>query len=477
MKKVQLVCFLFILGALNLKAQVATPESLAQEIEKLNIDSKNLQGEISILQKQVSSKKVQAIKEVDKQIADILKAEAAQLEEQVKQKKMAGNTLKKQLAEKQKLLSELKKQKAAPNTTIINPNIKNLPIGNNSKIVGQIIQGDYVEIFEQPSYTGKSVKYYINKLYENVTMPFSSNAISIKFSNENKIILFFAEENPTQLINGEKTNTLRTLIASTPLFTINTTNIVTVLVGTKRKIEVDFNGFIYAPYTNYSYSIHNDDCKRIYGTVDYNLTMTLGGRIRTHPAKDYLLSASTATPVENVSVFNQPKNNAPVCSFVYNASTEANLTPRVGRERGGGFSRTRHTALYSVPDLPRAKQYFYVDSASYQYYGAGKYQFEATIKIGSAHKGCPICTDFTWDAEMLTEEKIKFKLPNDWQQEVRGVPGVLDYDYIQIGPFRGLGRVGERRGERPGGNINPDNFKGPEHPTYVQFIIKGSQRN
>lgn len=439
-----------------------TTERLKAATQQLELDAKAKTQEATDLRKQAMVKKLQAIK--DKAASATLKTEAFDLEQKAKTKLEEATILRKQVADNRKQLTELTKQNNPKTPAIINPSVTK----NITPAKPNIILGDYIEIFELPNYQGKSVKYKINTENNFLNIPFSSNNISIKFSNEEKIILYVAMES---------TKTIRTFLNSFTNLNMNASDIASIIVGTKRKLEIDFNGIIYdynpTPRGVRGPGIHNSDCKKIYGTLDYKLEMKM--KTKTGFAKTTLFPIGE--PIDRnadgkINVFNLPKYKEYAYPYVYDEGNGAELTPKTKRRNGNSFVSSENI-LFSVPDeLPNARKYFYVDSNSYPFNRATvinkKYSFTTYVKIGSAHKQCNICTDFTWDVEMKTRDEIKVDLSYDvqhgYKDSARQTPYLLDF--IQIGPFRSNEQyTGGLRTKR-------DNHTGPQHATYIQFTTK-----
>ncbi|MES2448784.1 MAG: hypothetical protein V4546_16485 [Bacteroidota bacterium] len=417
---------------------------------KLDLEVKAKTQEITELKKQALAKKLLAIK--DKEAASKLRDEALALEQKAKQKQDEVTYLRKQIADNKTQLAELVKQTKTPISA--NTNVAKTLTNPISK--PQAFLGDYVEIFELPNYQGKSVKYKINTEYKFITIPFSSNTISIKFSNEEKIIFYIAQES---------TKAVRTFLNSYTSISINTSDISSLIVGTKKKMEVNFNGIIYnVNYPSYSPGVHNNDCKKIYGELAYKLEMKIPTSFGWATTTLFPIGETVNRTTDGkINIFNVPKYKDYVSPFVYNESN-AELTPKAKR-RGPLNFPPNVKVLFSVADLPNAKKFFYVDSASY-IERKNKYSFTAFVKVGSAHKGCEACTDFTWDAEMKTSDEVKLDLPYDIQSDY--LDGTrrqrFRLDFIQVGPFRAPNYIGQL--------TKKDNFTGPPHATFFQFTTK-----
>lgn len=436
----------------KVKAQTLTKETLTATNQKLEADVKIKNQEITDLRKEALAKKLQAIK--DKTAAPQLKSDALLLEQKVKEKQNEIAEMRKQISDNKKQIIDLGIGAQTTKQTSINTNITKTTakISTNTSIN----YVNFVEIFELPNYQGKSFKLNINTENNYIKIPFASNNISFKFSNEDKMILFIAQES---------NKAVRTFLNSYPSLNINSADITSIIVGTKKKLELNFNGLIYrANFRTSAPGIHNSDCKKIYGDLAYKLEMKM--RVYSGWATSALYPIGEPVNRSNdgkINIFNLPKYKDFVYPYVYN-EMHAELAPQAKRQRHLNFPPSANI-LFSVPDLPNATKYFYVDSASY-IKGKNKYDFTAFVKIGSAHKYCDACTDFTWDAEMKTTDEVKLELPYaihyGYVDEARRQPFRLDF--LQVGPFRGENYLGQP--------TKQDNFTGPPHTTFIQFTAK-----
>ncbi len=318
-----------------------------------------------------------------------------------------------------------------------------------------------IQIFEHPNYTGKSIKLLDVAQIKNIQFPFTSNNISIKFSNENKVILYLAEKD---------NDDYKILLNSEPNLLMSTQNIESVYIGNKVKIEVSFNGILLN-------EIHNNDCKRMYGQISYNLNETplsiSNGTSyrRMNPIKPKNIDRSFDNNLR-YNVFRQIQDNNEVCPFVYkvcNYCTPSNGYPLkqvIERRRGSGNADGK-SYLQTAANTVNAKQYFYIDSgALFTPKGISTLSMQISSKIGSAHKSCDLCNDFTWDATM-NEEITESKNTNEY--------AIIDNKAValfQFGPYRKSTGGSQRLDPNDRYKLAVNNFSGPEHGTYIQFSIK-----
>ncbi len=314
-----------------------------------------------------------------------------------------------------------------------------------------------IQIFEHPNYTGRSLKLLDVKQIKDIVFPFQSSNISIKFSNEDKIILYLSEKG---------NNDFKILLNSEPNLSISTQNIESVYLGNKVKIEVAFNGILLN-------EIHNNDCKRMYGVINYNLieNVTNASFRRMNPIKTKNIDRSFDNNLR-YNVFRAIQDNNEVCPFAYkvcNYCAPANGYPLVkviDRRRGRG-NADGQSYLQTAANTVGAKQYFYIDSgALFTPKGISSLSMEVSTTLGSAHKSCDLCNDFTWDAKMneaVTESK------STHEYIVLGNKAVA---LFQFGPYRKHPQGYQRLRPNDIYKLAVNNFSGPEHETYIQFSIK-----
>ena len=319
-----------------------------------------------------------------------------------------------------------------------------------------------IQIFEQPNYRGNSIKILDIKQVKNIDFPFQSNNISIKFSNEDKTIVYLAEKNSLDY---------KVFVNSEPNLSISTQNIKSVYIGNKVLIEVRFNGILTS-------AIHNNDCKKMYGRISFQIyenPLAISNGV----ALDRMNIVQTKNIGERIGdnnvykVFNKEKDNNYLCPFLYNicnycATTNGGypLVNIVDRRRG------RHNIagqlyLQNAAITDNAVQLFYIDSGSlFSAKGIASLNMKVKIKLGSAHKSNDLANDFTWDAEM-NEEIEDLKNTNEYVLINNKAVNIF-----QFGPYRkhslGYPRVNQNNAKE----IALNNFSGPEHETYVQFSIK-----
>jgi hypothetical protein len=229
-------------------------------------------------------------------------------------------------------------------------------------------------------------------------------------------------------------------------------------VSTKGKLEIIFNGILYGTVNN-NPTLRNNDARRLYGKISYELYGVNIGNIVTPivPVEDITNTNGVVT------VFEKERNTDYIAPFIYDTYTYA-LTKR-HESRRSADNIYGQKFLTGTADLSNARKVFYIDALSYPLYnpGAPAIVFKPTIKIGSAYKSCDICTDFTWDASMINSVTEDVLLPGNIEDIVnRARRTRLNLSINQFGPYR----------KDPVRQDQQRNFIGPQIPTYIQFTTK-----
>jgi tRNA threonylcarbamoyladenosine modification (KEOPS) complex Pcc1 subunit len=436
----------FSILLINLSNAQSASDRITQALQ-MEQQVKEIQAQVQNIQKQAIAKKIEANKEKDITKKETLKKEAATLELEIKTKRNEAAILQKNAIAIRKEVNKL-----TPSKKINNDVINNINSTNNGVNDLLFATNNGIEIFELPNFQGRSKRFISKNEIINLDLPFNSENISIKFNNEEKIILY--------LVEGNDMSNAKAFINSQPSLATSAKNIYSIYIGKKVKLEVDFNGILT--------HIHNNDCKKLYGNISYYLKeYTNNGRLVKYGP--YNIDGNIQEE-RRYEVFQQEKGTDYICPFVYNY---LDISPRdfqtgyplVSQDRRR-FQNNRNGEAYlqTIAETNNNKQFFYVDSnALYNYRGSKSLSFHLVVKLGSAHKSCDLCTDFTWDAAMAETVDIddntgSYILINNKAISV-----------LQFGEFRKLiyRPVGSR------GSLNITNrFTGPEHPTYVQFSLK-----
>lgn len=278
----------------------------------------------------------------------------------------------------------------------------------------------WIEIFEQPNQQGRSVKFVediVNR--ENLNLPFLTNNISVKLSSDDVMV--------TLSLNCNNLKTYAYIDRVKANLNFPNTNICGLHIGKKAAIRLRFNGILTA--------IHNNDCKRMYGTIRYRIIeKDVNGNI---VGFSKTIKASESTQWGWVNVFNAPKNDATVYPLAFD------VNKYFVQERDGHRS---NRVLGNLHDAPRDGDTYilhYFDSLAFQ---QNRIFLEVTANIGSHHKGCDLCTDYTDNASMVTAVVKLIPI-------TRNAP----FGQLQVGKYRATGGQGD--------------FSGSEHATYLDFTF------
>lgn len=308
----------------------------------------------------------------------------------------------------------------------IKNDIPNLRVGNGGISLIKFTSLPWIEIFEQPNQQGRSVKFVediVNS--ENLNLPFLTNNISVKLSSDDVIV--------TLSLNCGGTKTYSYIDRVKTNLNLPNTNICGLHIGKKAAIRLRFNGILT--------EIHNNDCKRMYGTIKYRIVeKDLNGNI---VGFSKTIKASESTQWGWVNVFNAPKNDAVVYPLVFD------VNKYFIQDRDGHRTNRQYGNLHDAPRDEDTYILHYFDSAAFQH---NRIFLEVTTNIGSHHKGCDLCTDYTDNATMVTPV-------------VKQIPITINspFGQLQAGKYRSKGGQGD--------------FLGPEHATYLDFSFTNVNYN
>lgn len=295
----------------------------------------------------------------------------------------------------------------------------NIRIGNGGVGLIKFDALAWVEIFELPNQQGRSVKIVediVNK--HNLGLPFSASNISVKLSGDDVIATLSFD------CAGRKLYSKIDRIKANP--DLRSAIPCGLHIGKKAAIRIRFNGILS--------EIHNNDCKRMYGNISYRLVeKDVNGNI--------VDVCKTIKPAESdqwssVTVYSNSKNAATAPANLYDVSKF------YIKERDG--NRTNLPRLYTYPRDEDTYILHYFDEDAYQ---QDRIFLEVTTNIGSHHKGCDLCSDYTDNATMIRNM-------------------VKQISVARAGSTAGLLQVGKFRSASGEGG-----FTGPEHATYLDFTF------
>ena len=308
---------------------------------------------------------------------------------------------------------------------------------------GVAFTGDWVTVFERPNYQGQ--KKTFTETSNNLDLPFTSGRISIKVKPGAKV--FFKSgcaEFPSEF----------GVVGDQPDFPMATNSLCAVRLAKAARVSINYRGILQA--------IHNNDCRYVYGKVAYTVyeINEQGERINCKAGTTF------SSPFTNI-VFEQIKGKKSFPPAIFNSS-DFYVADRDYVNGMNWDDRRIKPSITTRPESVNRPLEFWVDEAAY---ARNKVFLEVKIKLGSAHKSGDLSTDFTWDAEMTTEEIRTIEL-----NRLPGAARFRDLSTLQIGAFRQVatgpvtftGGGGVFDGPTQNGGVG---FTGPPHNTYVQFSI------
>ena len=198
-------------------------------------------------------------------------------------------------------------------------------------------------------------------------------------------------------------------------------------LGSVTGIRSDDKSGVYVEFDGISTAIHNNDCKRVFG----NITVKL---IETSPDREAIQSSMPMGPIpgatgrqvvrssENFVVFNFADANAigePYYrNYIYNNNVEPVFNYDIGRHGG-------------IP--PPATGYFVAGKEALK---QGRVKIMVTSDLGSAHKTCDLCDDFSSHIKMKTRvtEKVPLNIFVPGSNEVNTMGKKLVF-----GPYQASG--------------------------------------
>lgn len=310
---------------------------------------------------------------------------------------------------------------SGPNSELIEvkQNIPNLRVNNGGIILIEFESLPYVEIFEFPDFRGRSVKFVDDIFFKNnLDLPFPLENISVKNSSDD-VISYFSYN-----CTGKKKYI--TVDRNKQQVTLGT-HICGLRIGKKEAIRMKFNGILA--------QIHNNDCKRMYGIIKY--------RIIEKDVSGNVLSICKNIDERRtdewgwVTLFQKSKNESIIPANLYNID---NYFIKERSKTAAG----QKPFLFRPPlneDLPY--EVFLFDALTYD---EGNLKLEISINIGTHHKSCDLCSDYTDNASMINEYVQEYTIKRE-----------QNLYNIQPGKFRSASGVG--------------GFTGPEHATYLDFTF------
>ncbi len=267
---------------------------------------------------------------------------------------------------------------------------------------GVAYDGPWVEIYENQNYIGRKV--VITTSSNTVNLGYTPEIISIKIKSG---YIAYLSVNCSEFSNEV------CFFNNASSYIVPQKSICGIRIEKARDFWVCFNGILSA--------IHNNDCKKFYGTIKYKIF-----ELNDRNERVYYNLSLAGSGYENV-VWAASKNSGRVMPLLYNINDfyvadrdyidgivwdPARYKPYIATSGGSGHARTN----------------FKINETAYR---NKKVFIEFFTKIGSYHKGCDLCTDFTRDAEMDREEVKVYNLNATAWESIR-----FNEKMIQVGPFR-----------------------------------------
>lgn len=279
----------------------------------------------------------------------------------------------------------------------VSGDITELRVGNEDSYNIIFVERPWVQIFEQPNYQGKSeiialgnsrpllkefrgtLSYhgweFVNDEVQqpNLGLSFSTSGGSIKLGSDNFI---------ATLMHNHRGRIIYTLIdRNSPNIIVKDGENVIANAGDLAGITINIKGAMRLGLQNVLATIHNNDCRRMYGRVKVRLV---------HKDMNGLVKAITGGIKRGISdregwveLYNSPKESSGSPSPLVRNKSDAALPPQTYNYEDG-----KHQVL------------FYDDGA----FRTGRLFLQIKFNICTHHKGCDLCTDYT--DQTCTGEKI-----------------------------------------------------------------------
>jgi hypothetical protein len=234
-------------------------------------------------------------------------------------------------------------------------------------------------IYEFPNYTGRSVTTDIYSGMIRTSLPFPSNDISIRIPNGYQMLVKTncdpRHEFPAQLWYHTSKPSLR-------------------LPGGLCEAKLYKKALFHVALEGIVTNVHNNDCKKVYGNITYSASGTYypNGTGIHYTGAAYLPPFAApsqdgkSSPPLRLMDFTKDRTNR-TSLFVYN------YLPNT-RFDWSGYSPK---VSMSTPSYSRPFSFFVGDPDNAVTFNFG-------VNLASAHKGCDLCTDFTWNSKMATTE-------------------------------------------------------------------------
>jgi|GEM_PF-1676663 len=247
-------------------------------------------------------------------------------------------------------------------------------IGNPPKINGEIGMPVLdITLFEFPDFEGRSG--YFKLVNGKLVAPFPTTHVSFKIP-DGKIVYIktssaeFSDE--TVYVKSQKD--------------VNLNSVTGIRSDTKSGVYIEFDGI--------STAIHNNDCKKVFGDIIVQIveiapgangiqTLMPAGPIPDQPGRQVIRITKEFKPFSFANAASIPESY--YRPYIYNNNTEPVFHYKDPGERYG---------------LPAPADGYFI--AGQNALREGRVKIVVTSKLGSAHKSCDLCDDFSSHIEMKT---------------------------------------------------------------------------
>jgi hypothetical protein len=300
--------------------------------------------------------------------------------------------------------------------------------------IGTIYNGPWVEIYQKKMYQGIKKTITTNST-TTIDLGFRPDTISVKIKPGYVAYLS---------INCQEFSNEVAFFENNSQYVLRQNEICGIRIEKAIDYWVQFNAILA--------KIHNNDCKKFYGTIKYKIFELNERNERVY------YNIGDGGGVEKTA-YNKPKTTDAVEANLYNID-EYYIADRDYID-GVITDPRRYKPNVNTKGSAASKHNFKINEVAYR---NNKIFIECTTKIGSYHKGCDLCTDFTKDAEMPAGITNVYNVKMSTRGTVKFASNIL-----QVGPFRAAPAGNTKF--TGGGGFN--DASGPAyHTTYVQFSLK-----
>lgn len=337
--------------------------------------------------------------------------------------------------------------------------LKELPSGstvitNTTAAPGVITEKYYVEVFSKPNFQGQKITIPWKRHPNHPSLHFSQPAFDIATpENSTNVSLRFSHPQLCAVIGDNDGNAF---FVHHDLANLHLSS------GKFKRILVDSKTQCIVGLETILTEIHNNDCKKLYGTIEADvffrtdwgvLPAVLLTKEKAISGSPYLTQGQSENPLVpslqgiyyRAKVFNRPKaeveTSGEVPGWLQDMKTYYYGNDDKGLNKFSYFAPPSGTGDRDIQ--------FILPSSYTDGFNKGAVFLKTRINIGTAHKGCDVCTDFTWNCTMTSAKEVSTEMK--YLQDTK-TKDKARYAYF-LGPFRKL----------------PGEFRQTAHATYVVF--------